>query len=353
MNYSKNDALMTKGMAIICMITLHLFCRLGKDILGTPLIWLNNKIPLIFLFGFFSEICVPIYSICTGYAIELRIESNNDSYKNNLRRILKIMYNYWIVLILFSVLGLLVDPKGSVPGSLSNFIKSIFLLHSYNGAWWYLNTYVLLLLIPAKVLLFPIHKVSLEKGFAICLSVQIGTYFVSRFGYSINSLISFRTSEFLLNGFNNLIGVIPYVWIGACICRYKIVSKLYTYSLEKISDKNKRKIVIQAIFLGLFISMNIIHKAALLGFFSVAVFLLFNIYEKNHIEEAILMFLGRHSTNIWLTHMFFYLYVFKDLVIKARYPILIFSFMLVLCIITSYVIMAIQRAVSSIGNIFN
>lgn len=45
---------------------------------------------------------------------------------------------------------------------------------------------------------------------------------------------------------------------------------------------------------------------------------------------------------IWLTHMFFYLYLFKELIMKAQYPILMLAFMLLLCIITSYVIMGIE-----------
>lgn len=31
--YSKHDAVMTHGLAIICMLLLHLFCRKGTDVL--------------------------------------------------------------------------------------------------------------------------------------------------------------------------------------------------------------------------------------------------------------------------------------------------------------------------------
>ena len=61
--YSKQDAVMTRGMAILCMVVLHLFCRTGKDVFGRPLLWINSTIPVVFLFGFFSEICVPLYSL--------------------------------------------------------------------------------------------------------------------------------------------------------------------------------------------------------------------------------------------------------------------------------------------------
>lgn len=48
--YSKKDAAMTKGMAILCMLILHLFCRTGKNVFGTPLIWLDEKTPFVYWF---------------------------------------------------------------------------------------------------------------------------------------------------------------------------------------------------------------------------------------------------------------------------------------------------------------
>ena len=32
--YTKQDAKMTQGLAIVCMVVLHLFCRQGRDVLG-------------------------------------------------------------------------------------------------------------------------------------------------------------------------------------------------------------------------------------------------------------------------------------------------------------------------------
>ena len=57
MRYNKEDAQMTQGLAVLCMVILHLFCRTGSDVLGTPLIWLNATTPLVYWFGFFAEIC--------------------------------------------------------------------------------------------------------------------------------------------------------------------------------------------------------------------------------------------------------------------------------------------------------
>ena len=73
MIYKKEDAVMTRGLAILAMVVLHLFCRRGEDVLGTPLLWVNETTPLVYYFGFFAEICVPIYSLCAGYAGPLAV----------------------------------------------------------------------------------------------------------------------------------------------------------------------------------------------------------------------------------------------------------------------------------------
>ena len=171
---------MTKGMAILCMLVLHLFCRTGKDVFGTPLVWINETIPLVFLFGFFAEICVPIYSLCPGYAQQYMEQQGNLSWKSNVRRIMKLLVNYWIVLFLFCGISFFLDIDPSIPGTLTDFIKSIILMHSYNGAWWYLNTYILLLLIPPQILLWSVKKLKYQYGLIFCLLLQVGWYFITR-----------------------------------------------------------------------------------------------------------------------------------------------------------------------------
>ena len=149
--YSKKDAKMTQGFAILRMLVLHLFCRLGKDVYGTPIIWVSPEKPLVYLFGFFAGVCVPIYSMCAGYA---RWLVKDSVYKENWKRIYKLMKNYWIILILFSCIGFITG--GNIPGNWTKFLKSLVLLYSYNGAWWYLNTYVIILVIPTSIILFPV-----------------------------------------------------------------------------------------------------------------------------------------------------------------------------------------------------
>lgn len=61
--------------------------------------------------------------------------------------------------------------------------------------------------------------------------------------------------------------------------------------------------------------------------------------------EKTFLLLGRHSTNFWLVHMFFFSQLFPDLVFFAKFPVLVFAFMMVLCFAASMVINALYQPI--------
>lgn len=334
---------MTKGFAILCMIVLHLFCRIGDDVLGTPLLYINRSTPFVYLFGFFSEICVPLYSICAGYGIYLSFQKSNYSFKCRFQRIFKLIKNYWVILFLFCLIGLFINSK-TIPGNTFDFIKSIFLLHSYNGAWWYLNTYIILMLLPTALILFPIKKINHPfLAFGICFAFILIWYLLFRFDILNSFDKSNSIFHFLGQELYNLLGILPDVWIGCFICKFKIFEKLNA-KINKHLPKHKNLILI-LLWLLLFIFSVVIHKSVLMSGVAILVFLIFNLIKKPIAIEKFFLFLGKHSTNIWLTHMFFYLILFKDFVLAAKYPLLILVLLLLLCIITSYIIFGIQHLI--------
>lgn len=348
--YGKKEAVMTKGLAILSMLILHLFCRTGTDVYGTPLIWINETTPLVYYFGFFAEICVPIYTLCAGYAQQNMVNigrGDSGQWKSNLHRIWKLLINYWIILTLFSLLGLILPSDGSMPGSLLIFCKSVVLVHSYNGAWWFLNTYIVLMLIPPAVILFPVKKSNIWFGLIGCFGLQVGLYLLEKIGFMpampfTQPVLAFAWKEAL-----NLIHVLPYFWVGAFFCKGNIVSKA-KIAFEQIKPKCQ-KLVLLSLFICLFVSVSVIHKAVLMLSVAILTFLLFNLWQKGKIAEWIFGFLGKHSTNIWLTHMFFYGCVFEGFVQKMRYPLFMLLFLLICSIAASYVVMGIHALMIKIG----
>lgn len=258
-------------------------------------------------------------------------------FKSRAKRCLKLLEIYWVVDLLFCGIGLLFDKSGQIPGSVSEFVKSLFLLRSYNGAWWYLTTYLIIILFFSPVL----YKLSLKTNFWVgmgaCGILQVLFYFIGRF-----DLIPELNSEHLIvewayTQFVNLYGPLVIFFAGCLMCRYRIIAKIRLLFNELVTTKYQ-KLLLFVLFVFDFLAVNLIHKAVLTFFNALVVFVLFHLWEKGKVASCIFNFLGRHSTVMWLTHMFFYLYLFEGLVQKARYPVFMLIFMLVLTVASSYVV---------------
>ena len=78
---------------------------------------------------------------------------------------------------------------------------------------------------------------------------------------------------------------------------------------------------------------------------------LFCFWKKPVFVESFLQLIGNHSTHIWLTHMFFYLYLFKGLVYKAIYPIAVYTFMIAITLVISVLLGYIEKMVFSLFGI--
>lgn len=335
MELTKQDTKMTKGLAIIFMVILHLFCR--KTNLPYDCIKLSDGVPLIYYLGLFGDCCVAIYCFCSGYAIQLICEKTINSreyYKGRLKSLLKFLINFWIVLILFSIVGLLVDKNGTVPGTITDFLGNMFLYNtSYNGAWWFVLTYVVLIAI-SKLIYIIIQKFNPLVINIIFLLIYVVSYF-QRINVIVETNIQFV--DFIIRQLALLgTSILPFVW-GMYFYKYRLFTKIRSFVKDKI--KNIYLIIGSAfILICMMIAHGIVQSLILAPFTGMVTIIIFNLVNKGKIADKIFCFLGDHSTNIWLTHMFFYSVIFKDLVFVARYPLFIFIFMMAITIVVSYLI---------------
>lgn len=63
MELTKEDNQMVKGVAILGMLMLHLFCRTG-ELRYEP--YIHYRMPLVYFFGLFGDLCVPTYCFAAG-----------------------------------------------------------------------------------------------------------------------------------------------------------------------------------------------------------------------------------------------------------------------------------------------
>lgn len=146
----------------------------------------------------------------------------------------------------------------------------------------------------------------------------------------VNAIVFFGTSIF------------PFV-IGAIFAKDKMYTKIHRI-LSILKYKNTLSIIgitLLIIFHGFVESMFVA------PFTAIAFICLFNVIEKKIFITRTLNFLANHSTNIWLTHMFFYISLFPELTFAPTYPILIYGWLIILCLLSSYIINVMYKPLSS------
>ena len=130
-----------------------------------------------------------------------------------------------------------------------------------------------------------------------------------------------------------------YFVMGLLVCRNSILDHLYLL-LQKIKG-------IKWINLGVLLCSPIIYfillKLPLIHHFTFVTFILVYCIAQLPLDNRLLKWIGKSSTNIWLTHSFFCYYYFKELTYAPRYSILIVLWLLLISLITSEVINVISR----------
>lgn len=154
MELTKQQTTELKGIAILMMLFLHLFNRNWEE-LFRPLIFIGSQ-PLSYYISLFCDCCVAIYCFCSGYGLYAGYSKDKSHFNHKNRiRIFKLYINYWIIIVLFVfILGGIMLQKWNYIGGFWKILLNIAALDtSYNGAWWFLFTYILLSFLSSYIFL--------------------------------------------------------------------------------------------------------------------------------------------------------------------------------------------------------
>lgn len=339
MELTKNQIKVTKGIAILFMLLLHLFCTKSYENLYIPILFIGD-IPLVYYLALFGDCCVAIYCFCSGYGLFISYKNNKEKYlKDIFIRIFKLYINYWIILFLFVVLlGPVMGKANNYPGDFKTFILTFTAISpAYNGAWWFFTTYIILVLLSPMI-----NKLIIKYNSIIILALSFVFYFI---GYIQKIKVVLVFDNNILNWFIRQIALFgtaqfPFI-IGIIFSHNKIYSKLY----NTINYKKYKNILCLLIIILMIVAHGFIETLFVAVFTGVVFICVFNLMDKPKYFNNLLSFLGNHSTNIWLTHMFFYMIYFKELVFKPKYSFLIFPWLVILCLISSYIINLIHNLI--------
>lgn len=317
----KGNSLIIKAIAVLLMVLHHCFA-FPERISGATYksLLLINNLPIEYYMGQFGGICVPLFLFVAGYAAYINY-TKDSRIKALINRLSYFYLNYWLVFIIFIPIGIAL--RFLSPNLKDVILNFIGLISTYNAEWWFLRLYVVL------TLSYPLIYKGISKYSLIIVSSVSLTFYI------IGSMFTVLVYRYKLLSFE-MIGIIlsgQFVFvIGTLTCKYSIFDKLKEYV-----SKFKMNIIIY--LLVLLSSIGFYYIFPFTSIYNTLITPIFIFSIANVIPKSrLLSYIGKHSTNIWLTHSFFCYYYFNNWIFSFKYSISIYSAILVITVIVSIVI---------------
>lgn len=335
-SFSKNSTLVTKGVLIILLLIHHLFYgdaigRFGVTTIVKSDIFLTEIIQ-------FGNICLAGFAFLSAFGIAKKLktidtEDHVKRWKVTLLRFIKVeaaVLFVYVFAVLYKHFVMNEPIKEFYTGARNQFeplymvidglgLASFFGTKYLNSTWWYMSfAIVLIFAMPVICLLY-------EKFRYVLIPVSI-----------MLPLVIFNSNVY----FSLLL---PSVVIGTAFAYEGWFEVLH----QKLQGANKKQYVLRKSLafiiaaLLLFVAFELGNNIAshyMYPFGFVIAFLCYEFLEGIPGVKHILMFLGKHSTNIFLIHTFIYLYFYEEFIYSFGYDWLILLVLLLLCLIVSAVV---------------
>jgi len=309
-----------KAIAIILMVAHHLFGFTTSNHYLSLLI--IHGLPVEILIGRFAKICVAMFMFLSGYGYYQTLNFDKYDLGKNVNKILRFYLHYSLVFLLFIPYGLYTNILNT---DADVFFGNLFtVISSYNGAWWFAGTYIQILIFYPVFIYFGRDKairiivislLLLSVAVLIQLFPNVGLF--KYMGFMKNTfiwqVIFFQGYFFAKKSLFNYFTFINKTWI-IIITLIVLFCLRNALPLDFSVYKSGQVVLSDFVFAPIFI-------------FCLAFFL----REKG----GFLLKLSKHSTNIWLTHMFFQYTYFSKFIFYPRISIIVLFVELSCTIVTS------------------
>lgn len=358
MNFSKKDTSIIKGIAIILMLHHHNFLSNdrfeGFNIDFSPF----SQYSMVTLASAF-KICVGMFVFLSGYGLALSVKKYNDDYtlrsdqyKNYLyNRLFKLMTGYWFIYIVsFVITAVMANrpmevyfSRGLIPGIYRMLIDIFGLSYIFdtpmlNGTWWYMSLAILIIILVPFIAWLS-KKLEPLTLVLLCIFIpRIMTFFVQLEDDSEVNIIRW------------LLAIV----LGVICAQYDIFARAKAFMITKSKVLSKLiKFVILTLVLGLIIYSRIKLTKSIGSDFTyeltdnvIPAFVCYYCYEfitDIPLISNILMFIGKHSMNIFLFHTFIRSYLFREFTYSFHHFALITLVLLLVSLAVSVVLELIKK----------
>ena len=318
-NLSLADTNALKGIALLFLLCHHLFyIQDGSydDIL------LFGKYPLVQEFALACKVCVAIFVFLSGYGLATKYNRVPLQIRSfYITRFTKLMMGYWFVWLLFVPVGILFfgrTPEAVYHDHIAwRFFADFFGLawsfgfYGFNPTWWFMSCILLL------YLLFPVLYIGCRKCWLLLLVVSVAITWLP--------LYVFEPVKYYL--FTFLIGII-------CV-QQDVFNRLFSNMSSKFV-KNLLRGGVLIVTAVLFVVRNFVPFPLFFdSLLTVCLVMTYLQWMRDGVVLRVLVFLGKHSMNVFLFHTFIFLYYFHDYVYASGNPFVIFLILLFSCVVIS------------------
>ena len=343
--FTVSDSEKLKGIAVLLMLMHHLF--LDKSVIESygvlfPLIS-ADKIRNISWFG---KECVAIFAFISAYGITLSYLKNKGNKKWFAQRFICLYQGYWFVYILAFVISVITNRipyrclnpfQATVYGVIDFFgLNNVFRTPSLNGAWWYMEIAIEILV------LVPIADMIYEK---------IGGMATLILTIAVPKVLGVNYVQLPADGNNSFIAFFMVIMLGIACAKYKLLEKIIGYI-------NSKKLILK---IGLFIVNTLLLYCGYKLYITIPVNQFYDInygltpfvliiwmrlyFINIAVIKQIFSFIGKHSMNIFLVHIFIRSTYAQDFTFGFKYWGFILLFLLLSSIVLSFLIEKIKKIV--------
>ena len=331
---TKEETMRLKGVAILMMLFLHLFNTLERTELCTTFLNFWNGKPLVYAVSRAMGFCVPIYIFLSGYGLTVTYDRKEGHQLHTAKRLLSLYANFWTVCLLFIPLACYLQPQ-QYPGTALTLIGNLTGIHcTYNLEWWFLFPYVLLALCAPDLIGY-ISQLSGKKTFKVLVGVCLLSFAIQL----LRKVVPNFTGRQLIIWYFTLL--FPFM-TGIAFARFKVFGQCRTYFSHRMKPQRKNLYLSLLILVVCLLRMTI-GPSMYNPLFATLFLVLFVSTNRPKGLNLSLQFLGKHSTNMWLTHTFFSWYLFADFFYGLQYPLLMYVVLIAVSLCTSYFIQLLNR----------
>jgi len=318
---TKDTSVCLKGLAILMMLWLHLF-SCGDFGFATQM----RKV---------CSMCVPIYIFLSGYGLYTIMQVKGYECQSSWKRILRLYINFWIVLLLAYPFGCLLNPDLFM-NLQSLLLNATGICDSFNGAWWYLTPYCILVLISVPCFRW-------LSGASVTAEVVSGIILL------VLHIVAYLLKDYIPDDTAFIPGVCKAIVNTVYLALMFMCGALYAKHdiISKFGFARKNGIAIIAILALCILKLQLGASALLHTPFVLLIIPLFATMRLNLWVKKFLMFFGVHSTNMWLCHYFFIDYIAHKEIYQLGNPLLIYTALVVLSVAAS--ILAINPMLRLLG----